>query len=289
MHTLERFSQCLLFAAALAAFSLPASAQFGNFTIGNFNIGKALETATNVQKAVKEPTEEEEIKLGDDFAAVLVGAKPLDPDARLQRYVNTLGRWLALQTERPDLPWTFGVLNDTGFNAFATPGGRIFVTRGLVDRMRSEAELAGVLAHEIGHVLRKHHLHAIQNDARLSLGAQAADALAKGANDQAKSYVINATKKLYAKGLDKEDEFEADRLGVVIAARAGYDAFGLPSVLQMLQAQNGQDNSFSLMFSTHPAPATRLEKLDSLMGTKFDKLPGSAGKPLTARLGEFGK
>src|SRR6202795_214182 len=72
--------------------------------------------------------------------------------ARMQRYVNNVGRWIASQSERPDLPWQFGVLDAPQLNAFAVPGGTIFITRGLVQRMRSEAELAGVLAHEIAHV-----------------------------------------------------------------------------------------------------------------------------------------
>jgi predicted Zn-dependent protease len=273
----------------LAVFAAPASAQFGGFNLNNININKVIDTATNVKKATTEATEQEEIQLGDEFAALLLGAKPLDGDARLQRYVNTLGRWLAMQTERPDLPWTFGVLNDPGFNAFATPGGRIFVTRGLINRMRSESELAGVLAHEIGHVLKKHHLQAIKKNAGLSLGADAFTALTKSENSPIKSQVIGAVKDVISKGLDKGDEFEADRLGVVIAARAGFDAYGLPSVLQLLEAQNGNDNGFSLMFSTHPAPVDRLSQLETAMGSNFDKLPSSPGKPVSARLAEFAK
>ena len=149
--------------------------------------------------------------MGQDFAATLLGAKPLVADPRLQRYVNALGRWLALQTERPDLPWTFGVLDDPGFNAFATPGGYIFVTKGLVMRMHNEAELAGVLAHEIGHVLRKHHLHAAQKAAGFSALSDLFSAASKGGGEKAKEAVVNLTRKLYTSGLDKGDEFEADQ------------------------------------------------------------------------------
>lgn len=271
-------------AVVLTACSASAWAQFGGFNLNNL-----LEKAKTVVDAVKEPTEEEEIKIGDEFAAMLVGAKPLDKDVRLQRYVNTLGRWLALQTERPDLPWTFGVLDDAGFNAFATPGGHVFVTRGLINRMHSEAELAGVLAHEIGHVIRKHHLNAVKKNARASIGAEVLNNVVKTDNAEIKNYLFNFSRKLYASGLDQDDEFEADRLGVVVAARAGFDAYGLPSVLQMLQAQNAQDGAFSLLFKTHPTPGKRIEMLDSLMGDRFDKLPGSSGKPVNARLAEFTK
>ena len=101
----------------------------------------------------------------------------------LQRYVNRVGRWLTLHTERPGLPWHFGVLDHPNVNAFAAPGGYIFVTRGLVEKMHSEAELAGVLAHEIAHVLRKHHLNAIQKAAGTGM---VADALSFAARPRAR-------------------------------------------------------------------------------------------------------
>jgi beta-barrel assembly-enhancing protease len=253
---------------------------------GKFDFNNLL---GNITKAVKGTSEQDEIHIGQDFAATLLGAKPLVADQHLQRYVNALGRWLALQTERPDLPWTFGVLDDAGFNAFATPGGYIFVTKGLVMRMHNEAELAGVLAHEIGHVLRKHHLHAAQKAAGFSAISDVFSAAGKGGSEKAKEAIVDLTRKLYTSGLDKSDEFEADRIGVVIAARAGYDAYGLPSVLQALQAQNAQDADFALLFKTHPAPAARIEQLNKLMQNKFDGLQGSSGKPIKDRLVEFSK
>ena len=120
----------------------------------------------NVGKAVQEIDEPEEIAIGKDVASRLLGAAPLVADPALQRYVNSVGRWLAAQTERADLPWQFGVLETPHLNAFAVPGGTIFITRGLLAQMRNEAELAGVLGHEIVHVLRKHHLKAIQKGAQ---------------------------------------------------------------------------------------------------------------------------
>ncbi|OWW20038.1 M48 family metallopeptidase [Noviherbaspirillum denitrificans] len=275
-------------ALAQLPFSLPGFGKGGGDKGGGLNLNSVGNIVSNVGKATKEATEPEEIGIGKEFAATLLGAKPLANDPALQRYVNTLGRWLASQTERPDLPWTFGVLDDPGFNAFATPGGYIFVTRGLVQRMHSEAELAGVLAHEIGHVLKKHHLRAVQKNAGFALVGDVLAATGKG-NAEARNALINIGKKLYASGLDKDDEFEADRLGVVIAARAGYDAFGLPSVLQMLQRQNSGDSDFTLMFKTHPSPGTRVEMLDRLMKDRFDSLKGIDGPALSARLNEFKK
>ena len=278
-------------AASLAASCGTVFAGFdflsGLKNVDTSKIGSMLGNAT---KAVREPDEKEEIAVGQEFAATLLGAKPLVRDEALQRYVNTLGRWLALQTERPDLPWTFGVLDDNGFNAFAAPGGYIFVTKGLVSRMQNESELAGVLAHEIGHVLKKHHLRAVKKNSGMAFAGDLFGTLTdnKG-NEEAKAALMNISKKLYAKGLDKEDEFEADRLGVVIAARAGYDAYGLPAVLQMLEAQSAGDNNFSLLFKTHPAPSARIQMLDLVMGDRFDGLPVSTGKPISVRMAELGK
>ena len=241
----------------------PAQAQF---RLPNFDINKALDTVKNVNKAVREPDEKEEVGIGDDVASRLLGAAPLVADPQLQQYVNRVGRWLALQTERPDLPWHFGVLEAPEVNAFAVPGGTIFVTRGLVQKMQSEAELAGVLSHEIVHVLKKHHLKAIQKGAMTSLGADAAGAAlsSRGGSPEVRNKLISFGTEMYSRGLDKSDELEADRLGVVIAARGGYDSYGLPAVLQKLQAMNAADSSLALMFKTHPAPAERLDALGQM-------------------------
>lgn len=288
MRKLSRMAIGLLLASACGVafaqfpFSLPGFGK-GADKGGGLNLGSVI---SNLTKATRDTDEPEEIRIGQEFAATLLGAKPLVANAPLQRYVNTLGRWLALQTDRPDLPWTFGVLDDAGFNAFATPGGYIFVTRGLVERMRSEAELAGVLAHEIAHVLKKHHLRAVQQNAGFALVGDVLSATGKG-NAEARNALVNIGRKLYSSGLDQGDEFEADRLGVVIAARAGFDPYGLPAVLQTLQAQNAGDDNFSLLFKTHPAPGARIAMLDTLMKDRLDALPAFAGKPLNARLAEF--
>ena len=244
----------------LAALAIAGSAE-AQFKLPDLNVNRLLDTAKNLGKAVREPTESEEIGIGNDVAARLVGAAPLITDARTQQYVNRVGRWLALQSERPDLPWHFGVLEAPQVNAFAVPGGTIFITRGLLARMTSEAELAGVLSHEIVHVVKKHHLKAIQKGAMASLSADAAGSALNNVNPQARAKLISFGTEMYSRGLDKGDELEADRLGVVIAARGGYDAYGLPAVLQTLQAMNAKDSALALMFKTHPAPAERLDAL----------------------------
>ena len=255
----------LLLAALLAASALPAQAQF------NLNINKLFDSAKNLASATREIDQKEEIAIGNDLAARLLGAAPLAADARLQRYVNNVGRWVASQTERADLPWRFGVLEAPQLNAFAVPGGTIFITRGLLASMKSEAELAGVLAHEMVHVLQKHHLKAIQKSAQTSLAGDALNLALKDARStQARDKLISLGTEVYSRGLDKSDEFEADRLGVMLAARAGYDSYGLPAVLQTLQAMNAQDSGLALMFKTHPAPGERLGALGEKMLPTLD-------------------
>jgi predicted Zn-dependent protease len=254
------------------AVALPAHAQF------NLNLNRIIDSVKNVSKATQEFDQKQEIEIGQDMAARLLGAAPLVDSPRLQRYVNNVGRWLASQTERPDLPWQFGVLDAPQLNAFAVPGGTIFVTRGLVQSMKSEAELAGVLAHEIVHVVKKHHLKAIQKNAQSAL---AGDALSlaldrsRGSSEN-RDKLISFGTEMYSRGLDKSDELDADRLGVVIAARGGYDAYGLPAVLQTLQAMNPEDSSLALMFKTHPAPGERLDALGEKMQPTLDAHAGQA-------------
>ncbi len=262
-------------AMLLGGLALPALA----FDFGNMDINKTLQQVQKVQKEVRAATEDvpepKEIEMGGGIASNLLGAAPLLQNRAVQKYVNDVGRWLALQTERPDLPWQFGVLDDNDINAFAAPGGYVFITKGLLANMKSEAELAGVLAHEISHVLRRHHLNAIKKGARTGLMAEFAGAALKesGANP-AFNKLVNAGTELYARGLDKDDEFEADRMGVVIAARAGYDPYGLPAVLQTLQSLNPKDTKLALMFKTHPALADRLNLLDQLMSGRFESYEG---------------
>ena len=215
--------------------------------------------------------EAKEIEIGRQLAAVLLGSKPMHGDAALQRYVNQLGRWIALQTSRPLLPWTFTVLDDPGFNAFAAPGGYVFITSGLVDRV-DEAELAGILAHEITHVTERHHLQALRTKARAGAVTQliGSQIRTSAVGSLVSQQVLAMARNLYSSGLDHQDEFDADRQGVVFAARAGFDPYGLPGVLQQLRGQAPDDPLFALSLATHPPAQQRLDALASAMGNRLD-------------------
>ena len=232
------------------------------FDLGSIDLNKVGEMIGKAQQAVTEVDETGEIELGAEVSARLLGAAPLVRHEPVQRYVNQVGTWVAQHSERPGLPWRFGVIDTQSINAFAAPGGYVFITRGLFMTLRDEAELAGVLGHEIVHVLRRHHLEAIQEKARVGLAADVAGMLARREGRDIDA-LVNAGMELYTKGLDREDEFEADRDGVVLAERAGYAPAGLRGVLVTLDALGPGSDALSLLFKTHPPAADRLERLDA--------------------------
>lgn len=223
---------------------------------------------------------EEETRIGRQIAGDLLGAVPLVRDDKLQRYVNLVGNWVALQSSRKDVTWRFGVLDTNDINAFAAPGGYIFVTRGLYQRLHNEAELAGVLAHEIAHVTLKHHLKVLKQSSLIGALGQAAGNKVKD-SDQVVQNLIGNGAEIMARGLDKNAEFEADRVGIVLAARAGYDPWGLPEVLQDLAGLPAKDSRTSLLYKTHPHPADRLAELGEAVGGRLDAVHG---KDLPGRL-----
>ncbi len=221
-----------------------------------------------VDTVLKEVSIEEEVAIGRQITGNLLGAVPLVDDPELQKYVNKVGRWVAEQSERPNLNWHFGVIDSDDLNAFAAPGGYILVTRGLYELLDSEAELAGVLAHEIGHVISKHHLRVLQKSQIVDLGKQIISQ--KISSNQIVQNLIGKGAEIVARALDKKAEFEADRIAVVLTARAGYDSHGLPEVLHLIGHCSDDDDRVALLFKTHPHPDARLEKLDAAMGTRFD-------------------
>jgi predicted Zn-dependent protease len=261
-----------------------------NITVGNnqnkANPGDLVSMLTQSLEDIDEP---KEIEMGRQLAAILLGAKPLYPDMALQRYVNRLGRWLSLQSPRPNLPWTFAVLDDAGYNAFAAPGGYIFVTKGLIDRVADESELAGILSHEITHVVQKHHLKAIRKSAQTGLLSQlAAQQLSNKLPGGLSSQLVGLGRNLYSKGLDQSDELEADRTGVALAARSGFDPYGLVAALQQLRTATPDDPLFALALSTHPSAQVRLDQLELAMGSRLDAYVGKPPVTIAQRLARAG-
>ncbi len=241
-----------------------------------------LAAAQGVQAATRDIPEEEEIALGEKIMSGVLGAAPLHANERIQRYVNQVGRWIAMHSERPNLPWRFAVLDSPLANAGAAPGGQIYITTGLLFRMRNEAELAGALAHEVAHIVQKHHLRAYQKkfmgDVFQSVGTALLSSQIKvggGAlGDAAKQYVIKVgmgeIRTMILLPLDRAEEEQADRMGMALAARAGYDPYGLPTVIQLLQDLSAEQSGLSVLYSTHPTPSARLASLDTNLGKTME-------------------
>ena len=212
----------------------------------------------------------DEMALGREIAGRLLAAYPLVDNPPLQQYVNRVGRYLASQGPRPALNWTFGVIENDDINAFATPGGYLFVTRGLYRRLENEAELAGVLAHEMVHVTERHYVKLLQQQRALALGQEYLLGRVKSASVQ---QLAGSGLELYARSLDKDAEFACDRLGIQAAARAGYDPFAYLAVLDRIGADTHADQ-LALLYQTHPHPASRLDALEQLIGSRWDSLGG---------------
>ena len=214
---------------------------------------------------------EEEHAIGRQIAGNLLGAAPLVADAGLQRYVNRVGQWVAGGSERPDLPWRFGVIDSEDINAFAAPGGYVFVTKGLYKKLQNEAELAAVLGHEIGHVVRQHHLKLLRQSQMVSAVGGLLGQKLQNKNQIVQNLIGNGAE-IVARSLDKDAEYEADRMGMILAVRAGYDGYALPAVLQEIGHVPAQDSRMALLYKTHPHPEDRLLRLDEAVASV--DLPG---------------
>jgi predicted Zn-dependent protease len=231
----------------------------------------ASETMKKIDQLRGKVSKADEIEIGAKLTAGLLGAAPLVADARLQRYVNNVGYWVAVQSKRKKLPWRFGVIQSAGINAFAAPGGYIVVTLGLYQLLENEAQLAAVLAHEIAHVVRKHHLKALQKTMKRDVWSDlAVDAVEDKQDSKTVQKLINSGLQLYTTGLDRKFEFEADLLAVVLAARAGYDPYAFLDVLTTIDSINPDSSELTVLMNTHPPTSDRLETLARKMDGRLD-------------------
>jgi len=234
------------------------------------DFSRLIDAGKDIASVATGISEKEEIEIGRGLAGRMLGQVELVDDANVQAYVNNVGSWVASQSERPDLPWRFGVANAGNINAMAMPGGIILITRGLYDILDNEAQLAGVLGHEIAHVVKRHHINVMRQQRLVSAGANLA--AARSGTNQLRQIVLNFFKNLFISGLDKGSEYEADAMGVILAARAGYNAFGLAEVLHKLSARGTRDPSVVDLFGSHPAPSDRLTKLGELLTPRLEQL-----------------
>ncbi|MGH2399190.1 MAG: M48 family metalloprotease [bacterium] len=206
----------------------------------------------------------QEIQIGRDAAMQLEAEYGLVPDPAAYANVALLGGRIAAASSRPNLPWTFRVLNTSQVNAISLPGGFIYVTRGMTSFVQSEAELAFVLAHEIGHVDRRHHVSLIERHMGLSL----LFSLIFGGRADTTAQIANVLGVLLTRGFSREAEFQADQVGVSLVHRAGFDAAAGLSFMERLRTAQGRDPSrFQVLFQTHPALADRITRVREQLRT----------------------
>lgn len=232
---------------------------------------------------------EEEIKIGEGVAGTVLGASKITNNEKIQKYVNLIGRYIAEQSERKELRWSFAVIETSSINAFAAPGGIIMVTKGLYDLLETEDELAAVLAHEIAHVNRQHHYSVIKKQKLIEFGSNAVQSsVGSDAGGAMASRLVGMGAELMARGLDKDAEFEADRDGMVLAARAGYDPSALLIVLDKLQKKfSSSEGSNELFFATHPSPLQRIQKLFDVSNSAIEA--AAIQSPVASRIQKDGK
>lgn len=208
-------------------------------------------------------SEAQEIEMGQQYDKEVVATIGLYPDPALQRYIQDLGVRLAATSERSKLPWTFRVVDDPAVNAFALPGGFIYVTRGIMAHLGSEAELAGVVGHEIGHVTARHTASQLSKQQLAGLGL-AIGAIASSTIERYAGVASQALGVLFLK-FSRDDENQADELGLRYVQRANFDPRQMPAVFRLLDRLSSQQTGGRLpeWLATHPNPANRLERINT--------------------------
>jgi predicted Zn-dependent protease len=231
-----------------------AEAQFGRLK------GK-IDSLTSKYKDL-EISDQEEVQLGANISERIRAKFGVVQDPEIHKYVTLVGTVLAKKSSRPDLPYQFIVLDTDGVNAFAAPGGFVHVTRGALSLMKNEAELAGVLGHELIHITERHAIRAIQKNKAFQM---AANQQSLSANPELLRRVQDELFKVVFAGFGRSDELESDERGLTTAAGVGYDATGLKQFLAALKERNAGSEIKQGLFASHPEMDERLQKIDALI------------------------
>ena len=219
-------------------------------------------------------SEAEEIAIGQQQDVEIRREMGVYDDDTLQRYVSEIGQDLARASHRPSLPWSFTVVDSPAINAFALPGGYIYLTRGILAYLGDESELAGVLGHEIGHVTARHAAQAYTRQVQANLGLTVLSIFVPGTRPFADLGATGLGVLFLRHG--REAELEADRLGVEYGSSAGWDPAGVPRFLSTLARVNQlSTRGVPNWLSTHPDPGSRVDKANPV-ATKF--AAGNASK-----------
>lgn len=250
-----------------------------SFSFGQFGLGKLKKVLDKVRDVSElDLSEEDEIALGKEISKRVRETFGVQQDAEATRYVTLVGSLIVEESGRPNLPYQFIILDTGSINAFAAPGGFIHITRGALGLIRNESELAGVLAHEVGHVTAKHSLDELKKTKGIKL---ASDQTSLSENSEVLQQVADKMTEALLKGFGRKQELEADSLGVAVAAKVGYDPTGLPNFLDSLSRANEGNDERKGLFASHPETKERIEKLEKQIAQ--DNLKNGPNAILEAR------
>lgn len=232
-------------------------------------------TATTIATTGCSVSTQQEVEMGAQYSSEINRQLPLVSDAQVHAYINQLGDQIARAGNR-GLNYTFYVVNSDQINAFAVPGGYIYINRGLLQRASNASEVAGVLAHEIGHVERRHGIDQMEKMQRASLGLNLAYVLMGRQPSAVESTAINAGGSLVFAKFSRDDENEADESAIPLMLASGYHPNGLITMFQRLLSM--QNSSVALpWFSTHPTTQDRINATRAAIG----RVPASQLRGLT--------
>ena len=229
-------------------------------------------------------SQDQEVELGKENAAQINAQLPIVQDPAIASYIQDLGMSIASKTSRSDLDWHFYVVNTKQVNAFALPGGYVYVNRGLIESADSLDELTGTLGHEIGHVVERHSVKQMQQAQKTNIGIGVLCTLTNICHSGLAQAAVQVGGSAYFARHSRLDELQADSEGVVNVSRAGYDPHGIPELFQvLLKEREYQPTKVEGWFADHPMEEARITKANQLIKT----LPEASGKHFLADTPEF--
>jgi predicted Zn-dependent protease len=205
-------------------------------------------------------SQEQEVQMGAQYAQQINSQLPIVRDPEVNRYLNVLGDSIARVTARSDLEWRFFIVDSPEVNAFAVPGGFIYMNRGLIERAQNMAQVAGVLGHEIGHVTGRHSIKQMEQQQKAGLGVNLLCILTPSVcQSQVAGAAINLGAGAVFARFSRQDEIDADTRGVQYVTRAGIDPRGIPQMFRILLNEREQrPGGVAAWFSTHPLEEDRI-------------------------------
>jgi beta-barrel assembly-enhancing protease len=221
---------------------------------------------------------QQEVEMGAGYAQQINKELPLIQDAELNRYINVLGDSIARIADSRNLDWQFFIVDSKDVNAFAVPGGFIYINRGLIERAQNLSQVAGVLGHEVGHVTMRHSVRQMQKAQGANVGLTAVCVLTNICNNELSNAAIGLGANAAFANFSRQDEDEADSEGVTYMVRAGIDPTGIPEMFQILLSEREtKPGALDTWFRSHPLEESRI----AAARARIAKLPPESLKGLT--------